>query len=345
MTFDLIKWIRNTKAFFIKLRRIKINNNLLVYLVSLVLATLFWFLNKTGSNIEPTKEFRIEYINIPKDKILKSGTTTTNLKIKLSAKGSKLLSFGGFQDYIRVDLSKLTLQNVPNADSTIMFISDEDIRQQIEVQLPAEFKFISVEPDSIFLDFSQSVTKRVPIILDANISFASQYRASDGINLVPDSAEIIVAASIADSVYQIKTEFIELLNLQDTIVRHLNFSLPEEVDCKLLYTDLKINVEKFTEQSIEIPIQQINVPDSVVMRIFPQTAVVKFYVGWNNYQKINKDMFSIVVDYNELNNHSNVNFLPIILNRFPDKFGVTDIRINPESVEYLIERNLDYMKL
>ena len=341
MATGIRRKFRNLKAAFLKIRRMKINRNLLVYLVSVVLATIFWFLNKTGSYIYPTKEFRVEYSGIPGDKILLPGVTTSSLKVVVSVKGSVLLTSGSFQDFLRIDLSKLNLRNVPHADSTLKYISDDDIRQQIEAQLPADFKFVSLQPDTIFLDFGRSVTKKVPVILDADISFDSQYRAADGIILQPDSVEISTSAIIADSVTNVKTEYLELLNLQEPVQRHVQFIIPSEVTCRTLYTDLKINTEKYTEQTLVLPIRQINTPDSILMRVFPQSATVKFFVGWSNYQRISKDMFSIAVDYADLNSPLKSDLLSIKLIRSPEKLGVTDIRISPSSVEYLVERNVN----
>ncbi|MBR2887939.1 MAG: hypothetical protein IKB95_06905, partial [Bacteroidales bacterium] len=67
---------------------------------------------------------------------------------------------------------------------------------------------------------------------------------------------------------------------------------------------------------------------------------VKFYVGWSNYQKITKDMFSLTVDYADLNSPLKSDILTIHLARTPEKLGVTDIRVSPLGVEYLIERNI-----
>ena len=320
MATGIRRKFRNLKAAFLKIRRMKINRNLLVYMVSVVLASIFWFLNKTGSYITTSKEFRVEYSGIPGDKILLPGVTTSSLNVGVSVKGSLLLTSGNFQDFLRIDLSKLTLRNVPHADSTLKYISDDD---------------------TIFLDFGRSVTKKVPVILDADISFDSQYRAADGIILQPDSVEISTSAIIADSVTYVKTEYLELLNLQEPVQRHVQFIIPSEVTCRTLYTDLKINTEKYTEQTLVLPIRQINTPDSILMRVFPQSATVKFFVGWSNYQRISKDMFSIAVDYADLNSPLKSDLLSIKLIRSPEKLGVTDIRISPSSVEYLVERNVN----
>gem|GEM_PF-2954998 len=341
MANGIRRLFRKAKASFWRLKRMKINRNLMVYLVSVVLASIFWFLNKTGSYISTSKVFRVEYSGIPGDKILLPGVTTSFVKVSVSVKGSRLLTSGSFQDFLRIDLSKLALRNVPHADSTLKYISDDDVRAQIESQLPADFKFVSLQPDTIFLDFGRSVTKKVPVLLDADISFESQFRAADGIILVPDSVEISTSAIIADSVTFVKTEHLELTNLQEPVQRHVHFDIPSEVNCHTLYTDLKINTEKYTEQTIVLPIRQINTPDSILMRIFPQTATIKFFVGWSNYQKVTKDMFSVTVDYADLNSPLKSDMLTIKLARSPEKLGVTDIRISPVSVEYLIERNIN----
>ena len=63
-------------------------------------------------------------------------------------------------------------------------------------------------------------------MLDAEISFQSQYRAADGIILQPDSVEISTSAIFADSISFVKTEHLELTNLEQPIQRHVHFVIP-----------------------------------------------------------------------------------------------------------------------
>ena len=51
-------------------------------------------------------------------------------------------------------------------------------------------------------------------------------------------------------------------------------------------------------------------------------------------------MFSLTVDYADFNSPLKSDMLTIKLARVPEELGVTDIRVSPASVEYLIERNI-----
>lgn len=328
---------RKWQAFIYRLRRKRINQNTLTYLVMVLITSIFWFVNKSGSTINTVGIFPVEYYGLPHNSILVPGITTQELKINFSARGMTLLGHHGQYSTIRIDLSKLDIRTFPESDSSLKFVTDDDIRAQVELQMPNEYKFISVKPDTIKLDFGLSSHKRVPVILHSNISFNQQYRQSGKTILQPDSVDISGSAMIVDTIQSITTEELTLKNLNESAAQKVKLILPNGVNCGLQFTDVSINVEKFTENTLEIPIKQVNVPDSVTLRIFSQNVTVRYNVSWNNYKKISKEMFTAIVDYNELTGIVRPKYLPVKISKMPENMGVTNLALQPEAVEYLIE--------
>ncbi len=332
--------LRKAKALIYKLKRKRFNQNTLTYLVMVVIALTFWFVNQIGSNITTEMDFKVEYYGLPNNSMLVPGVTTDVLKITLSARGADLLTHRGEYSPIRIDLSKLDIRTFPESDSSLKFVTDDDIRAQVETQMPAGYKFLSLSPDTIKLDFGILRNVKVPVILDQDITFEQQYRLAGTPTLQPDSITIGGPAIIVDTITAIHTETLTLNRLSESTVQKVRLAIPEGVNCPLTSTDATINVEKFTEHSIEVPIRTVNVPDTVTLRIFSQKAIIRFNIGWNNYNKVSQDMFAAEIDYKDLLGISRPQFLTVRIAKKPDNMGVTNISISPETVEYLIEKNV-----
>ena len=334
--------IRKLKASIYKLSRTRINRKILTYIVMVAIALTFWYINKMGSTITTEANFKVEYYGLPYNSMLVPGVTTDMLRITLSARGAQLMMHRGGYSPIRLDLSKLDIRTFPESDSSLKFVTDDDIRAQVELQMPADYKFLSLKPDTIKLDFGLSRHIKVPVILDRSITFEQQYRLAGEPTLQPDSVTIDGPAIIVDTVTAIHTETLALDRLSASTVQKVRLAIPEGVNCPLTSTDVAINVEKFTQHSIEVPIRVVNTPDTVSLRIFSQNATIRFNVGWKNYKRIAREMFAAEVDYKELtglNDNKKPRFLTVRITKTPDDMGVTNITISPETVEYLIEKH------
>ncbi len=342
MSVSIKRFCRIIRVLYLK-GRFKINRKLIVYMVFVVISAIFWFINKTGSTITAQLDYDVEYFNFPKDKLVLRQSSTSNVKITVTALGAYLVGLHGKMPPLRIDLSKIESSAWESgADSTIKLIVADAIKSQIENQLPLHFKYVDINPDTICLEFGQSILKKVPVVLDAEISYYQQFRNAKPISVYPDSVDILGNIKIVDTINEIKTEFLKIKDLQENITRKLKLNTPEGIVCSNVYTDLNIEVEKFTEQIVELSVRQVNVPDSVTMRIFPPTVTVSFNVGWKNYGRAASDMFSVLVDYKDLVGQSvKPNILPVKLLRKPD-LGLSDIKIKPEGVEYLIEQNSSF---
>lgn len=334
------RFLRLIRISLHKIRHAKINSKLIVYLFFVCVSMVMWFLNKTGSTITTSLNFRAEYVNIPEYGILLKGLTTENFDIKFTAIGGDIMHYGfsNRQTSLKVDIAKLNMRCMPDHDTSLKYVISEELRSQLAAQLPSELHITSILPDTVWLDFGRAKRKKVPVVPDLKISYAGQHRCTDSIRLIPDSIEIYGSESIIDTISAVYTQHLSLNNVQTDISQTLKLIPVSGVRYSFRETLIGINVEKFTEQTLTIGIRQINVPDSITLRIFPATARISFKIGWSNYGKVNPEMFSAYIDYNELSGAVKPDLLPVIISRVPD-LGISDIRIQPEGVEYLIELN------
>ena len=90
-----------------------------------------------------------------------------------------------------------------------------------------------------------------------------------------------------------------------------------------------MEVEKYTEMDIEVPIQ---VPDNMRVRFFPETMSVKCLVAMKDYASIVADDFVAAVDKQQLKALQPL--LDVHLVTWPQSVQV--LNTQPDKVEYLI---------
>ena len=97
-----------------------------------------------------------------------------------------------------------------------------------------------------------------------------------------------------------------------------------------------LEVDKFTEAEIEVPIYIEHLTNGDSVDIFPKQAKITYLVSLQNYNKVNPKLFRISADAFDIRNSKNAN-LRLDIKQFPS--FVQGIRIEPETVEFIIRKN------
>lgn len=83
-----------------------------------------------------------------------------------------------------------------------------------------------------------------------------------------------------------------------------------------------------------VPLVIKNLPDSLLIRLFPHSIDITFDVGLSRYEVVSDTSFSFSVDYEQIKD--NPASLKIMLDKQPGH--IKDLIFTPETVEYLIEK-------
>jgi hypothetical protein len=94
-------------------------------------------------------------------------------------------------------------------------------------------------------------------------------------------------------------------------------------------------VDEFTERTITLPVWIHNQPDSSKIRLFPKEVEVSFKIGLSGYTSIKPEDFSLYVSWEDID--EKVSQLKVKVSKAPPV--VDNLKIKPEYVEFLIERN------
>lgn len=300
------------------------------FFVALFVAVFFWLLTKLSKEYQTTISFPIEYVNIPQDKLLQS-TPLKKIDIHGKASGFRIFGIRVLNKKIQLDVTKL--QRKANSK---FYIHLEKQKIDIQKQVSNSFIINGIKQDTIYLDLGQLTSKKIPLKGNFDFSYKLGYHLTKQVVIKPDS---ILVSGPKQQIDTLKNIYLQKLVLND-----ISTSIEQKIKINKVSDVIKFNtkeatvfaeVDRFTEGNLELSFEIINLPDSVSVTTFPKRVKVFYQVGLSNFNKVNVNSFKVVCDYNNsLSN--NLNYLiPRVVVK-PE--FVTSVKINPNKIEYLIQK-------
>jgi hypothetical protein len=299
-----------------------------VFVLFLVLALLFSVLTKLSKDYTQTIAFSIEAINVPENQILVKDSTHI-IHITLTTYGFGLMKYYFSKPSIEVDFENL------DKNSTHYFWSEKRELPNVIAQFDPNIKIKSINPDTIVFRYDVSNIKKVPVVLDSEIIFSSGFDLLGDYKLEPDSIRVIGPKVLTDSINKIVTKHLKLDDINSNILASVQLKFPEDIqEIKFSHDQVIVSaeVEKFTEGSIDVPVNIINIPDDIKIKFYPKTVSVLYYTSLSNFKTISSSSFIIECDYNALND-LDTHLIPEIVQQ-PER--VKNVRLNEKRIEFIL---------
>jgi hypothetical protein len=106
------------------------------------------------------------------------------------------------------------------------------------------------------------------------------------------------------------------------------------VELSQTMVEASVKVTKFTEASLELPVEVQHLPRGYNLKIFPDKVLVTYNVAFDDYGKIDALLFKAIVDYSKIEQGSNK--LRVELVKVPAQ--VRAVKLATEKVEYIIRK-------
>ena len=299
-----------------------------VFALFLVLALLFSVLTKLSKDYTQTIVFNIEAVNIPEDKVIIKDSTHA-IHITLTTYGFRLMKYYFSKPSIEVNFQNL------DKNKTHYFWTEKRELPNVVSQLDPSIKIESVNPDTIVFRYDVNNIKKIPVVLDAEINFSSGFDLIESYKLEPDSIKVIGPKVLTDSITEVVTKHLKLDDINSNISASVQLKLPKDLqEIKFSQNQVIVSavVEKFTEGSIDVPVNIINIPDNIKIKFYPKTVSVVYYTSLSNFKTISSSSFIIECDYNALNVQDTY-LIPKIVQQ-PDR--VKNVRLVEKRIEFIL---------
>jgi len=318
---------------YVKIVKLRNNKRVIVFLICLAIATTLWFLNALGKDYAATVSYPVKYVNPPDNRFL-ANQTPVKLDLKIEGQGFtiiryKMMSFSP----IILDIEQV-IANLESNSGTYR-VPGKNLIREVSSQLSTEIQINEISPEILEIVLDSLITKTVPVELDIEVEFVPQFNLKNPIKTVPDKVDITGPAIAMENISAVKTKVNITNKLETGISQEIELIHPERTTISPEKVNLIIEVEKYTEKELKIPVEIIHKPDKVRIKLFPSEVKVLFMVGLSRFETIKPADFAVSVDYNSIT--ENANNLNILLYKRPD--FIQGVRLNPEKVEFLIEKN------
>ena len=311
----------------------KRSHELLVFCFFLAVSFGFWLLQSLNETLEREMTVRLELENVPEDVVI-IDSLPSSIGVTLHDRGV-ILARQSISNLFRPKRIKVdfTKYDTGKSDAEV-YISSADIERLLRRNLVVSTKIQAIRPDTLRFSYNHGLSRILPVKLVGTLK-ASLQNYIQSIRVEPESVKVYAPKAILDTMQVVYSEPFEF----DELSRAESFRVPLREQKLVKYdpaqVNIKVGVGYYTEKTIKVNVVGLNFPAEKKLRTFPAQVNVTFKVESGRYDKIRSEDFVVATTYEELLDNTESSKLSLRLNSMPE--GVSNVRISPAEVDYLIE--------
>ncbi len=319
---------------YLKIERLRNDKRIVVFLVCLGIATALWFLNALSKDYSTTIAFPVKYVNAPNKQFL-ANKPPSKLELKVDAHGFTLLRHKLNLTFSPIILNLTNITKDLTPENNIYTVPTSGLLRRIRAQVSSELTIVEVQPELLMIVLDSLRTKSVPVSANVSMKFKPQFNLQNPVRITPAQVKITGPSAVIDTISRLYTEKSSFDELDASLEKFIDVLHPAHTSLTPERVTLKIDVEKFTEKELRIPVLIRNKPDSVNVKLFPSEVRVTCLVGLSEFEDVNASNFTAVVDYGSID----ANTKNLVVNVEQNSSLIQVVRTSPNVVEYLIETN------
>jgi len=264
------------------------------------------------------------------DEIVVLEDSLSSPQVTLRAKGFSLLKYM----FMTSKTISVDAQNETSKRGKQLLWDIGNNKYQISQVFGNSVEILDIKPDTVYFAFDILSSKKVPVKLDNDISYASGFDVINELKLSKDSVKIIGSKRHLDTVRVIKTNKVTIDNVNSDISEQVTF-INSSRDIEILPKSLELNgvVKRFTEGKFSLPVNLINAPIGKKVNFFPKNIDLIYYVDVERFKNVKPEDFKVVCDFSRLNNATQNN---LELQIVKSSSFVKSSRLAQNRVEFII---------
>ena len=309
------------------LRQLPTKDRFKFFFLFVLLSFIFWFSTKLSNTYQIEQSFSIHWNNIPKGIVLNHDSS--ELVLSITASGIEILWYRLFKNKINLVLNK----NIFIGKEA--FVSIDNERFNIQQQLFDNTILNQITTPVIKITYARLGVKKVKITSDPILKFRAGYLSDSPLTISPDSLLVRGSQDVLDTLTIVKTVSFIMENVFESFQKVIALENLTNLQFDIQEVNIKQEVSRYSEKQFILPIEIINIPKSVKVKLFPPTGTLKATMPLTLLNGFNARDFMLVVDY-ELILKNELTHLPIRLVKQPSQ--VKKVIWEPKTVNYLIRK-------
>lgn len=313
---------------FLKLKSFFLSKDVLSFLVFLLLSAAFWFANALNQERELTLNLPVSIRGIPADIQFEDRLPQT-VVVKLKDQGVNLWSYIINRPGAVELFSEHSFQ-----EQGILTITGAQLLAAVGQHLLPSTLVQVLSPETTVARYHRLHEKKVAVRLQAFINPAPQFMLNSVVRVIPDSISVYGSATKIQTVQEVLTRNLVVNELKDTLESTVDLVPTDSLRFSTHSVKVVCSAEMFTEKVVNLPVKIINQPDNLMVRSFPAEIRAVFNIAVSRFKHFSPGDIQVVIDYNEIGTIGSAKRRLKIISHQP---YITNIRINPEEVEFLLE--------
>ena len=306
-----------------------LSKDFFVFLMFLMMSTVFWVLTTLNETYEAEVEVRLEIADVPANTVITEDLPDT-IRVVVRDKGFNIMK------YLYVDnmpVVRLPFQ-MYSGQHNHGGITSAELQKILRPRFGETCTILAFKADHLDFYYSHGSQKKVPLIFGGTASAKPNFYVMD-VKIVPDSVVVMASKDALDTINAYYTEAVEIDDLDKSITKEV--PLARVVGAKTNISNAKVRavVDRLTETKVTVPITAIHLPAQALLKTFPGRVDVKVSVGMAMASRLRPEQFSVVADYFDLAERSPKEKLPIRIASKPDY--VLKAWLTVREVDYVIE--------
>ena len=312
---------------FKKIRSVYKTRKFNVFLFFLLLALIYSMLSKLTSNYTKTIVFAVKAVDVPSDQVVLD-QSIDSIRLELKGYGYNLAKY-----YIDQPIIEISLNNLNKVKSKYQWTKQRNF-SDLQSKFNKSVSLISSSVDKIDFIIEQYESKKVPIELELDIDYKPGFDSFQEYKLSKDSITVTGPNSLIDTINVIETHKLVLNQIDSEVNTKIRIKSPENNNITHSDTeiDFQLKAEKFTEESIKVPITIVNIDDNMKINYYPKVVSVLYRVSIKDYKAVNPMDFRVECDLNTINKDNSV----LISGITKKPSNVKKCRIENNQIQYVI---------
>jgi hypothetical protein len=308
---------------------------LLTFFLCLLVATVLWFINALSKDYITTISYPVEYMDLPRNKFI-TNNPPDHFNLRINTQGFTLVKYKLIKSFnpLLIHVQDFVSDSEQSAKSSYV-IATKNLSEKVSSQLSLDVELLEITPGVLTLAFDSLDIKRVPVTSNIEIGFKPRHGLASPISFEPSHVTVTGPHEVIQDLDSVHTVPGIYKNVGASFRQKIALIIPRQLFVEPDHVIMHADIDEFTERTITIPVWINNQPDSSKVRLFPREVEVRFFIGLSSYTQIKPEDFSLYVSWEDIERNNAQ--LQVKVKKQPS--GVNTIKIIPENVEYLIEKN------
>ena len=312
---------------FKKIRSLYKTRKFNVFVFFVLLALIYSMISKLTSNYTKTIVFVVKPVDVPSDQVVLD-QSIDSIRLELEGYGYNLAKY-----YIDQPIIEISLNDLNKVKSKYQWTKQRNF-SDLQSKFNKSVRLVSSSVDQIEFIIEQYESKKVPVELKLELDYKSGFDSFNEYKLSKDSIMITGPNSLIDTINMIQTHKLVLNQIDSEINTKIRIKPSENKNITHSDTELdfQLKVEKFTEESIKVPVTIVNIDDNMKINYYPKVVSVLYRVSIREYKSVNPMDFRVECDLNTINRDNSV----LISSITKKPSNVRKCRIENNQIQYVI---------